>query len=198
MTDDVTPTPFFCRVNGDTAHNNPNNPRLYVPGEPPEWDETYFDYRDLCFRLGIVRIGWPGTGDLRAWDGEEGSLPWPYPRAERTRVARYLAAFAATRPRSLALVPDKAEPGVLYIGRVLRGYEYRHETPAEPYECAHRVRVEWDRGPDGVPRRFMADALGISIRGGFWRRAFHVLGDSEAGRLAIPRIHQHRRAAGMG
>ena len=35
---------WFIRLNGKTGHNNPA-PRLYKPGEPPEFPENSFNYR---------------------------------------------------------------------------------------------------------------------------------------------------------
>ena len=53
---------WFVRTNGNTAHNNPNDSG-YVPGEPPHYPQTEFNYSQKCLKEGFVRYGWPNTGN---------------------------------------------------------------------------------------------------------------------------------------
>jgi hypothetical protein len=68
---------YFVRLNGDTLHNDPSNPRLYVPGEPPLFPKTAYDALNYCFQNDVVRIGWPDTGDLTTQD-RKGALAGGY------------------------------------------------------------------------------------------------------------------------
>jgi hypothetical protein len=36
-----------------------------VQGEPPNYPDREFNYRDICLREGFARYGMPGAGDLR-------------------------------------------------------------------------------------------------------------------------------------
>lgn len=160
---------YFLRVNGQTVHNNPADQMCFVAGEPPTYPTTSFDYLQYCFANDVVRIGWPDTGDLATGNGKmarcytlQGLRPY---------VQQYLQTFQGIAPGDEILVPDKASPGFFHVCTVTRPYHYFHATPAHPYECAHRLGVEWDREFNGVPRVYQAWACGISIRGGFWRKA---------------------------
>jgi hypothetical protein len=68
---------YFVRAKGATLHNNPNVPGYYVPGEPPIFPKTAFNYADFCLERGIIRIGWPDTGALNA-SGKTGALAHGY------------------------------------------------------------------------------------------------------------------------
>jgi hypothetical protein len=181
---------YFVRVNGRTKHNNPEAADYYVPGEPPQYPACSFNYLGFCFQHQIVRIGWPDTGDLsanganRLARGYDLTTVKPH---ERT----YLEEFRRIQPGSVVLVPDSEHSGDLYIGTVNREYRYHHDVPAEPYECAHRVGVEWDRDRCGSPRLYRTEDLGIS-KGGFWRRAFQALDAIPTGQAAIPHIEAAR------
>jgi hypothetical protein len=107
------------------------------------------------------------------------------------RVQKYLLAFRDIEVGSVILLPDKDRPGVLYIGDVVSRYEYNYSPPEHPYECAHRVGVRWDRR-SGTPVEYAAADLGISIRGGFWTRAFHRIDGRRRPEL-IERIDSARR-----
>ncbi len=175
---------FFIRANGDTLHNNPARPECYIPGEPPTWPRTAFNYADFCLRAGFVRIGWPGTGDLRTLERIPDRTPC-YSLDERVRS--YLEQFRSIQPGSVVLMPEPDRSGVLFIGEAVSGYCYVGETP---FECAHRVHVEWDQR-NGEFAEYHASDLGIPIRGGFWLWAFHDLTQCED-RGLIARIEAAR------
>lgn len=174
----TAPAHYFIRANGETVHGNPASP-LYVPGEPPGNATPTFNYVDYCLRHGIARIGWPDVGDLRHVPAKVGALltAYDFNDDERVgpRVRRYLREFLAIRKGSVVLLPDPRVRARLFLGDVVDGYDYRHEVPEHPYECAHRVRVAWDVDAAGVPVPYDAEDLGISIRGRFWPLAFHTL-----------------------
>ena len=188
---------YFLRVNGNTAHNDPGRPNHYVPGEPPPYPQTYFNYLAYCFENDIARIGWPDTGDLRAVS-KTGALARGYDLGCIKKLHReYLETFVKIANGSVILVPDKDHSGDVYICTVTRGYHYYHQVPDHPYECAHRLGVRWDRDHGGQPISYHARHLNISNQGGFWMRAFHALNDSDQGMAAIPFIQKTReRAAG--
>ena len=85
-------------------------------------------------------------------------------------------------------MPDKANPGELYIGTTTSHYYFFHNVPTAPYDCAHRINVEWDVDKKGDHIIYQASDLGISIYGGMWRRAFFKLRDPEI----IKRIRKAR------
>ena len=163
---------FFIRANGNTAHNNPAKPQCYVKGEPPHWPETFFNYADLCLSRRFIRIGWPATGDLRPFQ----QIPHRTPCYRlKPNIRSYLDQFRSIRPGSIVLMPDKDRPGVLYIGETTSTYYYSSDMP---YECAHRLDMEWDRR-DRQFVEYDTRVLRIPIRGGFWTRAFQDLSRCE-------------------
>ena len=179
---------YFIRVNGDTLHNNPNNARYYVPGEPPQWPKTRFNYVDFCLEKQIVRIGWPDTGDL-SLASKSGALAQGYSLSTLAPyVQKYLLGFADIETGSIVLMPDAKHSGDLYVGKVTEAYYYKHQVPDEPYECAHRLGVKWNRDEAGKPRIYSASELNISTKGGFWTRAFYPLENSANTRVLVPRI----------
>lgn len=185
---------YFLRVNGETEHNDPGDPLNYVPGEPPRFPRTHFNYLGLCLERSFVRTGWPDTGDLSA-QSKTGALARGYGvDVLQPYVQAYLRTFSRIDVGSTIIVPDKARSGDLYICEVVRPYHYFHDVPDEPYECAHRLGVRWDRDAGGHPIRYRAEQLNISTSG-FWRRAFHVMDNSVSGRATIQSI-EARRAAG--
>ena len=166
------PRVWFVRSNGETAHADPTDPGLYVPGEPP----GEFDYRERCLELGFARIGWPNTGDLRAW-GRGRLAPGEYDLPSYVR--RYLDQFAGICNGDLILIPAGAAKGDVHVGIVtnhnevsaapgIPAYYYHHDVPnGAPYECAHLVDVRWLREPGGEAIVRRVDRLG-----GLWLRAF--------------------------
>lgn len=165
---------FFVRVNGRTVHNNPGKPDCYVEGEPPAFPETAFDSVDYCLRYDVVRIGWPGVGDLRKVpEVPEGTAC--YGRLTE-RVREHLGEFKSIPVGAGVLMPDKGRPGVVYAGDVTLPYSYFYELPNHPFECAHRIGVRWDLDPaTSRPAQYQAEELGIATRGGWWLWALHRL-----------------------
>ena len=181
---------YFVRVNGDSAHNNPGSASFYVPDEPPTYPKTRFNYLKFCLEHGIVRIGWPDTGNLLANGANKLARGYdlntikPYER-------KYLEKFSLIPVGSVILVPDADKSGDIYIGVTIDSYRYHYDIPQEPYECAHRVKVQWDKGPDGEPKTYKAGQLAMH-RNGFWRRAFQTLNEIPTGQIAIPHIEKAR------
>ena len=184
---------FFVRVNGDTLHNDPNVPEGYVPGEPPLYPTTFFNYCDYCLENGIVRIGWPDTGDLTQ-PSKTGALSSLYRLDTINAYEReYLRGFLDLPVGSVILMPDKAHPGDFYMGEVVEPYHYFHDIPVSPYECAHRLGVQWDKTATGGFRAYHADALGINRQSGFWRRAFANLAHWPSAAHIIPALEHARQ-----
>ena len=181
---------YFVRVNGDTAHNNPGKSSFYVPDEPPAYPKTRFNYLKFCLDHGIVRIGWPDTGDLSANGANK--LVRGYDLTTITpRVRRYLDEFCHIPVGSVILVPDADKSGDIYIGTTIGSYTYHYDIPHEPYECAHRIKIQWDKGNDGKPKTYKAEQLAIHKKG-FWLWAFQTLNDIPTGQIAIAHIEKTR------
>ena len=182
---------YFVRVNGDTLHNNSHKPNSYVPHEPPHWPKTRFNYLDFCLKRGVVRIGWPDTGDLTK--PGTGALAAAYRLGKlELYVQNYLRTFRAIPVGSLIMTPDSETPGAFHMGEVTKPYYYFHNVPEDPYECAHRLGVQWDNDGDGKFRVYQASDLGINTRGGFWRRAFADLASTEGARGFVPLLQSAR------
>jgi hypothetical protein len=165
---------YFIRVNAHTVHNNPHT-KCYIEGEPPLYPDTFINYLHHCFVHNIIRIGWPGVGDLRLLNK---ALPPVecYKFGElKPHIRRYLTDFLEIPIGSIVLVPDKMNPGDLYICEVIGEYNYFYAPPNYPFECAHQLAVRWDRDTFGKTISYSANQLGISIRGGFWMRAFQKM-----------------------
>jgi hypothetical protein len=181
---------YFVRANGHTAHNDPTKPDCYVPGEPPAFPQTRFDYVQYCLGYDLIRIGWPGAGDLRLQPDVPESTPCYGALSERVR--HYLRAFRDIQPGAAILMPDKRRPGVVHAGDVTLPYSYFHERPTHPFECAHRVGVRWDRDPaTALVVEYRAEELGMSSRGGWWLWAFHHL-SMERHEQIVRRINDER------
>lgn len=187
---------YFIRANGNTAHNNPNWPGLYIPGEPPTFPDTYFNGLGYCFANNIVRIGWPGSGDLRVEGWEQNMFSSYNLFPPSSHVTAYLTAFQDIRPGSVILVPDKDHPGDIYIAEVTGSYDYKNAPPVHPYEHSHRFGVVWDRSEDNNPTVYRASEFGIGIIGGFWTRAFFPLAHSSDAASIIANIQTIRQSRG--
>jgi hypothetical protein len=181
---------YFVRVNGKTVHNNPNKPDCYARDEPPAYPQTAYNHVDYCLRLDLVRMGWPGVGDLR-------NLP-EVPESNdcygelNERVREHLRQFRNIPLGSGVLMPDKRHPGLLYAGEVTLPYGYFHEPPEHPFECAHRVGVRWDRDPgSSFLIEYQADDFGMSAKGGWWLWPFRRL-DVEHHADLVRRIEEYR------
>jgi hypothetical protein len=169
---------WFIRCNGETAHNEPGTPR-YVPGEPPNFPDTKFNYLWECLNKGFARVGWPGAGDLRAPDWRSkaaacyGSMMAPY-------HVGFLEQFVTIRPRDLVAVPAYQRKYLVHLGVVSQptdsektggtggAYYYYHAVEkGDWYDNAHRVDVRWARHADGRPMTFECPEIG-----GTWLRGF--------------------------
>ena len=181
---------YFVRVNGKTGHNNPGNALFYVPDEPPAYPKTRFNYLKFCLDHEIVRIGWPDTGDLSANGANKLAHGYDLSTIKPDK-RKYLEEFCRVPLGSVILVPDADKSGDLYIGVTTGSYRYHYDIPQEPYECAHRISVRWDKGRDGKPKTYEADQLAIQ-RNGIWRKAFQLLNGIPTGRIIIPHIEKSR------
>ena len=142
---------YFVRVNGDTAHNNPNHTDCYVHGEPPNYPGTYYNYYNYCLDNNIVRIGWPDVGDILAGNKTNALAKCYDWNSIKPREQGYLTSFSRIPLTSIILMPNKDKPGELYLGEVKRAYRYYYNIPRDPYECSHRVGVNWDRDKNNNP-----------------------------------------------
>ncbi len=169
---------YFVRVAGKTGHNNPNEQDAYVPNEPPKYPKTYYNYYKYCLKNNFVRIGWPDTGDLIKGGGTGALARFYSLETVKPHIKKYLLDFSHIPLKSIILMPNKDFPGHLYIGEVISPYNYYHDVPNAPYECAHRLGVEWDKDSSGEPMLYHAADLNIGIIGGWWLRAFHEISDN--------------------
>jgi hypothetical protein len=170
---------YFVRVNGKTGHNNPSIPNAYVPKEPPVWPKSNFNYYESCLKNGFIRIGWPDVGDLKKGD-KAGALANFYSlESVKPHIKKYLLDFSHIPLKSVVLMPNKDVPGNLYIGEVSGPYNYYHDVPKAPYECSHRLAVNWDRDINGSPVLYHAEDINIGIIGGWWLRAFYEISDAK-------------------
>ncbi len=192
---------YFVRVNGKTTHNNPDEPSWYVEGEPPKYPKQEFNYVRYCLKNGVVRIGWPDVGDLSA-ESKHGAAANAYDLdSVKSHVRQYLLTFRGIEPGEIILTTDKKTSGLIHIGTVTAPYSYFYEHPKHPYECAHRLGVDWDTDERGNPMKYWSRDLNIQPRGGFWLRAFHVI-DQGSGATeiieAIEKVRANRSDNGDG
>ncbi|OGW52587.1 MAG: hypothetical protein A2Y81_13400 [Nitrospirae bacterium RBG_13_43_8] len=169
---------YFVRVHGNTSNNNPNKANCYVEGEPPEYPNTYFNYYQFCLDNNIVRIGYPDIGDLLIGNKANALTTNCH---DLNSIGPHwrgcLTSFSRIPLNSIILMPNKDRPGELYLGKVTKTYWYYHNVPTVPYECSHRLGVNWDRDNNGSPLRYWANDLAIDIRRGWWRRPFCEIKD---------------------
>jgi hypothetical protein len=171
---------WFVRSNGESAHNNPAEPAHFIPGEPE--GET-FDYREKCLQEGFARIGWPNTGDLRK-PGQGRLAPDSYTlETLPPDCRRYLEGFQSIRAGDLILIPAATGRYTVHLGLVIRrdaatgkeaawqagrpAYHFHLPSPPsekDPYECAHRVDVRWQRINGEFAEHRFADLGGIWLR----------------------------------
>jgi hypothetical protein len=148
-----------------------------MPGEPPTYPDTYFNNADYCLTNGIIRIGWPGVGDLtKQLDVPESTSCYG---DIDSHIRIYLQEFRDIASGSVILMPDKDRSGVMYIGTTIGLYVYTYNIPRDPYECAHRIPVMWDRRA-GAFAEYHSHRLALKTRGGFWTRAFHRIDRSQS------------------
>ena len=181
---------YFVRVNGRTAHNNPDKPGCYVEGEPPVFPASAYDYVEYCLGYDVVRMGWPAAGDLRQSAEVRDGTPCYGAFTDRQR--EQLREFRDMPVGAGVLMPDKQRTGVIDAGDVTLPYSYFFELPNHPFECAHRVGVRWDLDPETArPVEYRAEDLGVSTRGGWWLWPFHHLSTEKHAEL-VGRINGRR------
>jgi hypothetical protein len=199
------PRYYFIRANGETAHSDPKNSNCLVKNEPPGYFNYLWDLNRYCFRKNIIRIGWPDVGEItsamRSPNGKgTGALASCY--NWRNANQKYLMGFSQIPVGSIILVPDRPHAGYngiagdIYIAETVGVYYYHHNVPIDPYECAHRINVEWDRDKIGNPELYTAAQLSISIYGGFWVRAFYEILNGQNDAYIIANIQRERTARG--
>ena len=171
---------YFIRVNGNTSHNDPNCKDCFVPEEPPTYPKTALNYFRKCLDENFVRIGWPDVGDLNARDGQ-GALVNCYDwKSLRPHVRKYLDGFFHIPVGSTVLMPNKDRPGDLCIGATTSKYYFFHDVPNNPYECSHRIDVNWDTDKQGNYVIYQASQLGLNIHDrSSWGHAFHHIVDDQ-------------------
>lgn len=186
---------YLIRVNGKTSHNDPTCADCFVPGEPPTYPKTAVNYFRKCLDENFVRIGWPDVGDLDTRD-KHGALVNCYDwQRLRQHVRDYLDAFFHIPVGSAVLMPNKDRPGDLCIGTTPSRYYFSHNVPNDPYECAHRIDVNWDTDKQGNPVMYQAGQLGIDIHNrALWGRAFRHIEDEHI--INKIRAERKRRAVG--
>ena len=92
----------------------------------------------------VVRIGWPDTGNMMK-PSKSGALAREYSyESLPAHVQRYLVEFRSIGIGSVILMPNPDVRAELYIGTSTSPYDYFHDLPHHPYECAHRIGVRWD------------------------------------------------------
>jgi hypothetical protein len=185
---------WFTRSNGETPLNNPNS-LDYVPGEPPEYPKTEYDYHDQCLKNGFARIGWPNTGDLdlvKSNPPRLAPLGYSYESIEPEH-RKYLDQFRSIKAGDIVLIPAMGEgsgEGWVHLGIVLTKEKTKVMPYIDPrpdayyfhfdfeegdwYECAHRVNVLWAK-KDGEPSIFRIKATDFPI----WRKAFSKINDKD-------------------
>ena len=154
---------------------------------------TYFNGLAYCLEHGIVRFGWPETGDLLQGNREGTPSGTDGLYGMHDYLRSYLETFRDLRLGSILLVPDKDSLGDIYIAEVTRAYHYFHDAPKHPYEYAHRVGVVWDRDAAGAPIAYRACDLAISVNGGLWNRALYDISASARATVIIAKIEQQRQ-----
>lgn len=174
---------WFIRTGGDTPLNNPYSPD-YVPGEPPEYPKTYYNYREKCLEEGFARIGWPNTGDLREINPKR-LAPNGYNFQSIEPIhQKFLLKFKSIKAGDLILIPSIEATYSVYLGIALTVdkhkvppymnprpdayYYYYNLDLGDWYECAHRVNVQWAKDSTGEFTIFQINEL-ESIN---WRLAF--------------------------
>ena len=96
---------YFVRVNGETAHNDPNSQNCYVKNEPPFYPANYFNYYQYCLDNNIVRIGWPDVGDLLIGNKANALANCYQWNTLEDRKRDYLTSFSQLPITSIILMP---------------------------------------------------------------------------------------------
>lgn len=165
---------YFVRVNGQSFHSNPVKTECFVEAELASAKRSgYSNYLEYCLKNNILRMGWPDVGDLRTKDRAGAKSNCYTLESLDGQIRQYLLGFSSIQPGSLVAVPDKDKPGDMYLCEVTKPYWYETEGP---YECSHRLGVNWVRHDGGHPVVFTASQLGIPM-GGWWLRAYKEIVD---------------------
>ena len=179
---------YFVRVNGNTLHNDPNT-NCYIVGEPPNYPNKKFNYYRYCLEKSIIRIGWPDVGDLLIGNRANALSNCYDLNSIQTRHRNYLFAFSQIPQGSVILMPNIEIPGELYLGEVTKTYWYHYNIPIDPYECSHRISVNWDCKKDRDPVKYNSKQFGINHHIGWWRFAFYKIQNGNIIK-AIDRVRQ--------
>ena len=183
---------YFIRVNGASVHTDPANKNCFVEKEPEEFRRVgYSNYLNYCLTHNFVRIGWPDVGDIKTGDrkgAKSNCYNWNTKNIITDEVSEYLKEFSAIKVASIVLVPNRDKPGDVYIGVVAKPYWYEIDGP---YECSHRIGVNWDCSSRGEPVAYSKEELGIYSYGGFWRRAFAIIQNPKV--ISAIRIGRERK-----
>lgn len=107
---------WFTRFHGETGHNQPGTP-LFIPGEPPDFPDRYFNYTRLCLEEGFARIGAPAAGDLHD-PGWRQRAQHAYPGIT-PRSLGYLEQFAQIRVGDIIVTPAFREKHDVHLGVVI-------------------------------------------------------------------------------
>jgi predicted HNH restriction endonuclease len=158
---------WFVRSNGDTQHNYPGS-KLFVPGEPPVYPQTAFDYRTVCLEKGFARLGMPGTGDLKKPDWRD-CLRRVYGKSVHKGDERALEQFASIEVGDVVLIPAGRGRNMVHIGIAVSApggglggsaYYYHYDVAhGDWFENAHRVNVLWARQCDGSATLFKIQGI---------------------------------------
>ena len=155
---------WFTRSGSEyTPLNNPNS-LDYVPGEPPIFPKTNYNYRQKCLSDGFARIGWPNTGDLTQKNPVRlAPNGYDFNSIEKNHQLD-LKQFSSIRAGDFILIPADEDRGDVHLGIVLTkekrkvlpyieprplAYFYYYDIEnGDYYECAHRVNVLWAKDGD--------------------------------------------------
>lgn len=162
---------WFVRSNGETGHSDKNQ-KDYVKGEP----HGYFDYREKCLSEGFARIGWPNTGSLNNIGPSRVAIHGYAFEDLKPSEKRGLKNFASIEVGDIMLIPGTKGRFWVHLGRVISApssksnlaYYYHYDLAGHAwYECAHRVRVTWQKNPKGDFTEHKIEDLG-----GIWLYPF--------------------------
>ncbi len=169
---------WFVRSNGETGHNQPGTKR-FIRGEPPNYPERNFNYRQECLAGGFARVGLPAAGDLRELEWRTKACE-AYGLDSSSHQLTNLERFAAIRVGDLVAMPAAREKHDVHFGVVVPNqvnptasagsapYYYHYNIAAgDWFENAHRVPVQWHRDSSGDWA-----VLSVPELGGIWRKSF--------------------------
>jgi hypothetical protein len=169
---------WFFRANGETGHNQPGT-KGFIRGEPPNYPERRFNYRQECLDGGFARVGLPAAGDLREHDWRRKACE-AYGLDPNSRQLDNLERFANIRIGDVIVMPAAREKYDVHFGVVVPNetspnarlgsapYYYHYDVGSgDWFENAHRVPVQWHRASNGT-----WSVVGVPELGGIWRMSF--------------------------